>query len=80
MAGEDNSKMDKQSSVLDMESLIGEPLKVVHNAKEIKAASSKKIVQDVKMDKSDKNAEEKIITTEFYLKDNRHILTLCVGY
>ena len=72
MAGEDNSKMDKQSSVLDMESLIGEPLKVVHNAKEIKAASSKKIVQDVKMDKSDKNAEEKIITTEFYLKDKSH--------
>lgn len=65
MAEEGLVKMGDQFSGLDMESLIGGPLKAVCNAQTMLAASTIKFIEDVGLDAPDESGVRKIRTAAF---------------
>lgn len=65
MAGEGLVKMGDQFSGLNMEALIGGPLKAVCNAQAMLAASTVKFIQDVGLDAPDANGVRKVKTAAF---------------
>ncbi len=70
MAGEGLVKMGDQFSGLDMESLIGGPLKAVCNAQTMLAASTVKFIEDVGLEAPDANGVRKVRTTAFSFTRN----------
>ena len=72
MDEEDNSKMGDQLNGLDIEALMGGPLKEEYRTKKKLPESNKKFLQDIGLDELDENGARKIITTEFSLPIPSH--------
>ena len=72
MDEEDNSKMGDQLNGLDVEALMGGPLKEEYRTKKKLPESNKKFLQDIGLDELDENGARKIITTEFSLPIPSH--------